>query len=73
MEAFLENNWPWLAIVYIWSLAWKGWALWRSVERKDKVWFILLLIVNTVGLLEIVYIFYFSRQKSKESDASVKS
>ncbi|MCE7936207.1 hypothetical protein DYH10_00205 [Candidatus Saccharibacteria bacterium CPR2] len=66
MESFIENNWTWMLVIYLWSLTWKGWALWRAAGQKDKVWFIALLIVNTIGILEVFYIFYFSKQSQKE-------
>jgi len=44
-----------------WSIFWKGWALWKSANKKHLVWFILLLLINTFALLEIVYIFYLNR------------
>ena len=44
-------------LVMVWSLAWKGLALWRAAGRKDKWWFIALLIINTMGILEIIYLF----------------
>mgnify|MGYP000924398869 FL=1 len=40
----------------IWSIFWKGMALWRSARMNHKGWFIALLIINTVGIFEIVYI-----------------
>lgn len=46
-----------------WSLIWKGLALWKSAGQKDKIWFIVLLVVNTLGLLEILYLFVFSKRK----------
>ncbi len=49
-----------LTIIGIWSLVWKGFALWKSAKRDSKIWFIVLLIVNTAGILEILYIFVFS-------------
>lgn len=53
----------WLFVLFmIWSLAWKGIALWKSARNKDKVWFIVLLLVNTLGILEIFYIFVFSKR-----------
>lgn len=66
MESFVENNWPWMLVIYLWSLVWKGWALWRAAGQKDKVWFIALLTINTIGILEVFYIFYFSKQPQKE-------
>ena len=40
-----------------WSLAWKGWALWKAARNESIPWFIILLIVNTAGILDILYIF----------------
>jgi hypothetical protein len=48
-----------------WSIMWKGLALWRAAKKSEKKWFILLLIINTVGILEILYLFVFSKQKEK--------
>ena len=53
-----------LVILILWSLAWKGIALWKAAQSNAKGWFIVLLIVNTVGILEILYIFVFSKRKS---------
>ena len=41
----------------LWSIFWKGLALWHSGKRQQGWWFIILLIVNTGGLLEIFYLF----------------
>ena len=54
----------WMWPLLIWSLVWKGLALWKSARRKENIWFIVLLIVNTVGILEILYLYVFSK-KSK--------
>lgn len=57
---------PWFMFVFIivilWSMIWKGIALWKAARNKDKAWFIILLIVNTLGLLEIFYIYIFSKK-----------
>ncbi len=55
-----------LALI-IWSLAWKGTALWKAAQNNQRNWFIALLILNTLGILEIIYIFYFSRSKNRPS------
>jgi len=52
-----------LAIVVIWSMIWKIIALWKSARLGQPVWFVILFIVNTVGILEILYIFLFSKIK----------
>ncbi len=56
----------------IWSLFWKGWALWVSARNGNKKWFIALLILNTLGILEILYIFYFSRKKGEDNKEEEK-
>jgi hypothetical protein len=50
-------------VAALWTAPWKGVALWRAARRGDTVWFIVLLVVNTLALLEILYIFIFSKQK----------
>lgn len=56
------NFWPLLAVISLWSLPWKGYALWQASKRGDKKWFIALFILNTVAILEILYIFIFSHR-----------
>lgn len=67
-EAFLDQN-PWLMVVLgLWSLPWKGYALWKSARREEKWWFIALLIINTLAILEILYIFVFSKKPVKKKE-----
>ncbi len=40
----------------LWTIFWKGLALWRSARMNQKGWFIALLVINTVGIFEIIYI-----------------
>lgn len=47
----------------IWTLIWKGLALWKAARLGDRNWFIIMLVLNTAGILEILYIFVFSRPK----------
>lgn len=47
-----------LSLIMLWSLFWKGNALWHAARRRHLTWFILLLVVNTMGLLEIAYLYY---------------
>lgn len=61
-NAFINQNWWLLILGIVWSIGWKGWALWIAAKKDQKVWFVVFLIVNTIGILEIFYIFYFSKQ-----------
>lgn len=51
----------------LWSLAWKGLALWRAGRRNEPVWFLALLLVNTLGILEIIYLFLTTKQKTENT------
>ncbi|MEM4244870.1 MAG: DUF5652 family protein [Candidatus Nanoarchaeia archaeon] len=51
-----------LVIAMIWSLIWKGIALWKSARHGQTAWFVVLLILNTVGLLEIIYLAFFQKR-----------
>lgn len=47
----------------VWAIFWKGWALWRAAKNDSKVWFVVLLVVNTLGILDILYLFVFGKRK----------
>lgn len=53
-------------LVLLWTLPWKGWALWRAARRASKGWFIALLLIQTLGILEILYIFVFSKKTAEK-------
>ena len=61
------NTHPWavalLTVLLIWTLVWKGIALWKAAKNSQTAWYVILLAVNTLGILEIVYIFFFSKNK----------
>ena len=55
-----------LAIIVLWSLFWKGCALWHAARRDEVWWFIAILLINTLGLLETIYLFGFAKLKPSE-------
>src|SRR3989338_6667143 len=57
---------PLIFLFVLWSLVWKGLALWHSARRGQYWWFVILLVVNTLGILEIVYLFFVAKLKFKE-------
>lgn len=50
-----------LIIIMIWELVWKFLAMWRAAKNDSIAWFIILGVVNTVGILPILYLFIFSK------------
>ena len=63
IELLSQNQWVILLII-AWTLPWKGVALWKAVKNTQKWWFIALLVINTLAVLEILYIFVFSKKKT---------
>ena len=59
-----------LVALALWTLVWKGLALWRAAEKKSKPWFIVMLILNTAGILEIIYLFVVAPRRPRASPAS---
>ncbi|MDO8743171.1 MAG: DUF5652 family protein [Candidatus Azambacteria bacterium] len=69
MEQYLtENQWI-IWLILLWTLPWKGIALWKAAKNEHKKWFIALLVINTLAILEIIYIFYFNKSKKIPSSA----
>lgn len=57
MDYHLSTNWAiLLAGLAIWEIIWKGLALWRAGRNNHLVWFVAILIINSVGILPIAYL-----------------
>lgn len=54
----------WVLLALLWSIPWKGVALWKSARNRQIAWFIAVLLINTLGILEIVYISFFQNDKN---------
>ncbi len=54
-----------LVLVEVWDLIWKSFALWRAARNKDVFWFVLLILINSAGLLPAFYLFYISKTPPK--------
>jgi hypothetical protein len=48
-----------LIILALWSVAIKGYALWHAARNRQVYWFIAILVFNTAGILELVYLLGF--------------
>ena len=68
MSPFFYNNSLLILIIALWTIPWKIYAVWLAVRHNHKKWFVALLLLNTVAILEIFYIF----KIAKKSWAEVK-
>ncbi|HPY08647.1 MAG: DUF5652 family protein [Patescibacteria group bacterium] len=70
-QYFIHNQWIFYLLM-LWVMPWKGVALWKASRNSHKIWFIALFLLNTLAVLEIIYIFFFSKKKEKSiSEKSV--
>ncbi len=55
-----------MVAILVWSFIWKGLGLWHAAKRKESWWFIAMLLINTAGILEIIYLFAIAKVKREE-------
>ncbi|MDP3882730.1 MAG: DUF5652 family protein [Candidatus Staskawiczbacteria bacterium] len=53
-------------VLGVWALVWKGIALWKAGRNNQLTWFVFIMILNTVGILPIIYLFFFSKKKDNQ-------
>lgn len=57
----MMSQWPWVLWGFmiplsILDLVLRGFALWKAARKEQNVWFIALLVVNSVGILPLIYL-----------------
>lgn len=57
VATFISAN-PWIILVLIWSAVWKLIALWKAAKNNHLTIFIIIALVNSLGVLEIGYLIY---------------
>lgn len=57
---YLQETYGWLMpvliILIIWDMVWKLIAMWKAGRNNHLIWFILIALLNTLGVLPIIYI-----------------
>ena len=66
---FFASTWgiATIALVTLWSALWKIVALYTAGTRRQKGWFAALFFINTVGVLEIIYLAFFSNVEARDA------
>ena len=54
---------PLIIVLVLVTIILKGFALWHAARAGQKYWFIALLVINTFGILEIIYLFVITGAK----------
>ena len=50
--------------ISVWTLVWKGVALYHAGKNRQKGWFVVLLLLNDLGILSMIYLRWFQRQRA---------
>lgn len=58
---------PIMLVIALWTIVLKGYSLWYAARNSQRNWFIALLVVNTFGILEIVYLIWFRPKNDKKN------
>lgn len=58
----LQQSPVFIVLYYTYTATLKGLALWRAAKNSNKYWFIFMLVVNLLGIPEILYLLYFSKK-----------
>ena len=64
-----------LVVILLWSIVWKLLAFWKSARKGHTGWFVIFAIFNTLGILEILYIYVLSEldyRKKQDNKAKKK-
>lgn len=65
-----DNMWIFLLLA-LWEWIWKGIALWKAARNKQLAWYIAILLINSAGILSIVYIKFFQKNKRSVQEKEV--
>ena len=56
---------PLILLIIAWSAVWKAIALWKCGRNGQLVWFIVIFILNTAGILPILYLIFFQKKRKR--------
>ena len=56
---------PVLILIAIWDGVWKVVGMWKSARHNQLAWFVCLALFNTMGILPIVYVVFFQKDRNQ--------
>jgi len=56
MDWQIFNNGFVIFFLIVWDLFWKATGLWKSAKRGDTLWFLAMILINSIGILPIFYL-----------------
>jgi hypothetical protein len=56
LKGFADNYLPLIIVLAIWEAIWKLVGMWKAGRNNQLGWFICIALINTIGILPIVYL-----------------
>ena len=66
LVSFYEWFFPLIIVLIIWEIVWKLIGMWKAAQNKQKVWFVCIALINTLGILPIIYILMNNKKTEDE-------
>ncbi len=57
-----------LGIVFLFDLILRGIAMWKAAKKNQKIWFVALLFINSVGILPVIYLLVVDKKEKKKNN-----
>lgn len=73
MQEFIAQHIWIIYLLAVWTIPWKGIALWKAAKNNHRIWFIVILVLNTIAILDIIFIVFFSEEKKEEDEKNDNS
>jgi hypothetical protein len=61
-----------IVLMLCWLLFWKAYSVWTAARNGHKKWFIALIVLNTLSILDIFYVFYVVKKKPMDLINTIK-
>lgn len=62
---------PFIIVLALWTVVFKGFALWFAARNSQRGWFIFMLVVNFLAIPEIIYLVWFRADRNAKERVSV--
>lgn len=65
MEAAMGGWWTMLVLLVLADVILRGMGMWRAAKKGQQGWFVAMLVINSVGILPVVYMLFFEKKGKK--------
>ena len=56
-----------ICVCAVWEIVWKAIALWKAARNNHLGWFVCIAVINSAGILPIIYILMQKKMKNIEN------